>query len=113
MNERDVILTSLPQADGSRKNRPVVILRKMPGFGDLLVCGVSTQLHQKVDSFDEIISPSDADFAQSGLLKESLIRLGYLAVLSGKTVLGSIGEISVERHHRLLETLARYITDVK
>lgn len=37
-------LTPLPQADGRVKNRPTIALRRMPGFGDWLVCGVSTQL---------------------------------------------------------------------
>jgi hypothetical protein len=35
--------------------------------GDLLVCGISTQLRQTVADFDEIIEPSDADFKSSGL----------------------------------------------
>src|SRR5665213_3749099 len=33
----DVVLTSLPQADGKGKNRPAVVLRVMPEYGDLLV----------------------------------------------------------------------------
>jgi mRNA interferase MazF len=48
MHEGDVILTPIPQADGQIKNRPAIILREMPLYGDLLVCGVSTQLHQYV-----------------------------------------------------------------
>lgn len=75
MKEGDVILAPIPQADGSVKNRPAVVLREMPRYRDLLVCGVSTQLHQRVAGFDEIISPGAADFAASGLLAESLIRL--------------------------------------
>ncbi|HSO81915.1 hypothetical protein [Thiocapsa sp.] len=37
-------LTPLPQADGRVKKRPTIALRRMPGFGGGLVCGVSTQL---------------------------------------------------------------------
>jgi mRNA interferase MazF len=48
MREGAVALTPLPQADGKVKNRPAVILRVMPQYGDLLVCGVSTQVHQEV-----------------------------------------------------------------
>ncbi len=43
MKEGDVILTPLPQSDGRIKNRPAVILRQMPGYNDVLVCGVSSQ----------------------------------------------------------------------
>ena len=66
MKESDVILTAMPQADGNVKHRPAVILRDMPPFGDMLVCGVSTQLHQYVRGFDEIITPEDTDFASKG-----------------------------------------------
>ncbi len=88
MKEGDVILTPIPQADGAIKNRPAVVLREMPPYRDLLVCGVSTQLHQQVNDFDEVISPSDLDFAGSGIIAESLIRLGYLAVLPRSRILG-------------------------
>ena len=109
MKEGDVVLTPVPQADGAVKNRPAVVLREMPPYRDLLVCGISTQLRQQVKDFDEVISPSDADFASSGLLTESLIRLGFLAVLPRKSIVGSIGEISKERHERLLQTLSKYL----
>ena len=81
MNEGDVILTPIPQADGNVKNRPAVILREMPLYGDMLVCGVSTQLHQHVQDFDEIIVPADTDFTSGGLVAASLIRLDFLVVL--------------------------------
>lgn len=54
MKEGDVILTPIPQADGTIKNRPAIVLREMPRYLDLLVCGVSTQLHQRIDGFDEV-----------------------------------------------------------
>jgi mRNA interferase MazF len=74
-----------------------------------LVCGVSTQLHQQVKGFDEIISHDDADFGASGLLVSSLIRLGFLAVLPQKNVAGAIGTISSDRHERLLKNLSNYL----
>ena len=109
MKEGDVILTPVRQADGKLKNRPAIILREMPRYRDLLVCGVNTQLHQNVTGFDEIISP--ADFALSGLLSESLIRLAFLAVLPRNKIAGSIGSISPERHKRLLKTLSDYLVE--
>lgn len=109
MKESDVVLTPIPQANGVIKNRPVIVLREMPPHRDLLVCGVSTQLHQRVKDFDEIISPTEADFALSGLKSESLIRLGFLAVLTRGSIIGTIGSISSERHKRLLKTLSDYL----
>lgn len=88
MKEADVILTPLPQADGPPKNRPALILRELPPFGDFLVCGISAQVHQAIPGFDEVVSRADADFAGSGLLVDSVIRLGFLAVLPRKKLLG-------------------------
>jgi mRNA interferase MazF len=109
MNEGDVILIPLPQSDGRVKNRPAVILRKMPSHGDLLICGVSTQLHQRVDGFDQFIKTEDVDFAMSGLMADSVIRLGFLAVMPSRRVMGSIGAVSAERHRRLLTSLSEYL----
>src|SRR2546423_1688576 len=109
MNEGDVVLTPLPQADGKLKNRPAVLLCTMPPFSDWLVCGISTQLHLVVSNFDEIIQPGHTDFAASGLKAASLIRLGYLAVLPATSFIGRIGNVAPERHRRLLERLAEYL----
>jgi mRNA interferase MazF len=109
MQEGDVVLTPIPQANGMIKNRPASILRQMPPYSDLLVCGVSTQLGQEVKAFDDTISPSDPDFSSSGLKSASLIRLGFLAVLPRNQILGSIGSISSARHKKLLKTLSDYL----
>lgn len=109
MTEGDVLLTPVPQADGSTKNRPALFLREMPPFRDILVCGISTQLRHEVKDFDSLISLGEPDFKSSGLTHDSLIRLGYLAVLSRNQILGVIGSISVERHRALLERLSKYL----
>ncbi|MFA7241921.1 MAG: type II toxin-antitoxin system PemK/MazF family toxin [Sulfuricellaceae bacterium] len=94
MKEGDVVLVPLHQVDGRIKNRPAIVLRTMPPFGDLLVYGVSIQLRQEVPEFDERIEPSDSDFIASGIKAASLIRLGFLAVLPVAGFLGVIGNIS-------------------
>lgn len=109
MQESDIVLATLTQADGSVKNRPAVFLRLMPPYDDLLVCGVSTQLRLEVPQFDELISITDSDFKSSGLRTDSLIRLGFLAVLPKKSVVGAIGSISEERHLRLLSKLSAHL----
>jgi mRNA interferase MazF len=113
MKEGDVVLAPIPQADGSIKNRPVIVLREMPRYRDLLVCGISTQLHQRVNDFDELVLHNDADFATSGLLAESLIRLGFLAMLPRRNIPGVVGAISSERHKRLLKRLSDYLLNLQ
>jgi 3-deoxy-manno-octulosonate cytidylyltransferase (CMP-KDO synthetase) len=109
MKEGDVILVPLPQSDGQRKPRPAVVLRILPPFGDLLVCGISTKTHQQVAGLDEIITTTDPDFASSGLRAPSIIRLGFLAEFLPRQTLGVIGKISIERHHRLLVRLSQFL----
>jgi mRNA interferase MazF len=110
MREGSVILTVIFQVDGRRKNRPALILREMPRYGDLLICGISTQLKQYTPNFDEIVRMEDPDFITSGLVKESLIRLTFLAAIQRTEVIGSIGSIDNSRHSRLLSNLANYLS---
>lgn len=109
MTGGDVGLTPLPQADGRLKARPAILLRRIPPFGDWLICGVSIQLHQEVAGFDDIIAPAHPDFRPSGLKAASVIRLGYLLVLPPDRLLGMLVSISRERHSRLLQRLAAFI----
>lgn len=110
MKEGDVVLTPIPQADGLIKNRPVILLRELPPYRDFLVCGVSTQLDKEVKGFDELISQADDDFSSSGLRTTSLVRMGFLAVLPSRGIVGSIGSISQTRRKRLLAVLSKYLT---
>lgn len=109
MRETSIVLTPLPQADGIAKNRPVLLLRELPSYGDFLACGVSTQLHQAVPGFDEVISRNDPDFSSSGLVADSVIRLGFLAVLPRRKLMGSIGQIARARHAQLLRNLCTHL----
>lgn len=105
------MLAPLPVSGGGVKTRPAIVLREMPPYGDLLVCGVSTQLRQQVKDFDEVLSPDDDDYVSSGLAATSLIRLGFLGLVARRDVTGVIGAISPERHRRLLKKLSDYLIE--
>ncbi len=109
MTEGDIVLARLPQDDGQLKTRPVILLRELPGYGDFLACGLTTQLKYRHKNFDDIISSTDDDFSQSGLSTSSLVRLNFLSGLSKNAVLGRIGKISKARHKRLLKMLSDYL----
>lgn len=109
MKEGEIILANLPQSDGNFKLRPVLVLKQLPGFNDYLVCGISTQLHQLVKDFDELIDEKASHFIQTGLRQSSIIRLGFLAVIPGNKIPGSIGRINTSVHQKLLERLAKYL----
>ena len=109
MKEGEIILANLPQTDGNIKLRPVLLLKQLPGYNDFLVCGISTQLHQLVKNFDELIDEKSNSFIQTGLRQSSIIRLGFLAVIPHKAIPGSIGRINSALHKNLLERLAKYL----
>jgi mRNA interferase MazF len=109
MRESAVVLVRLPQADGAVKTRPALVLRAMPGHGDWLVCGISTQLAQRIHGFDELLDIHDPDYETSGVVQPSLIRLGFLAIVPPRRVLGCIGSVSTDRHKRLLHNLASHL----
>jgi mRNA interferase MazF len=107
MKEGTIILASLSQVDGLIKNRPVLLLKKLQVYNDFIVCGISSKLHQEIVGFDEIIQPT----VQNRLKEVSLIRLGFLSVISQEQIKGSLGNISQSLHRELLERLADYLMD--
>lgn len=107
----DVVLFEFPAADQQPgKLRPALVLASLPGnYDDYLVCMITTQLHQKLENFDEVISPSDSDFESSGLKAESLIRIFRLAVVEKEIFEGIIGEISASRLTGLRGKLSNWL----
>ncbi len=110
MTEGDITLAPLPQADGQIKNRPIVLLRRLPPFGDFLVCGVSTQLHQRVAGFDETIAPATNEVAPSGLKASVGLRLRQSAALRCPTRMRSSGVHCINQKSAPMRTVpSRYI----
>ncbi len=106
MQDGDIALAYIQQSNGERKPRPVLLLRKMPGFGDYLVCGISTQLRQAVPGFDEVLTPT----ADNRLRAVSVVRLSNLIALPTTDINRAIGFIPDALHATLLQRLANYLT---
>jgi mRNA interferase MazF len=70
---------------------------------------ISSQLHQKIPDFDEVITPTDSDFQQSGLKLASVIRISRLAVVDSDIFLGKLGQIDTQRLSRIKRRLANSI----
>lgn len=94
VSEGDVVVAELPQSDGRVKPRPVLILRKLPGFGDFLVCGISTQIHHAKPNFDAILEQSHEGFSETGLRATSVARLNFLASIPVRRMTRRLGKIS-------------------
>lgn len=102
------MLIPLPQLGGGPpKLRPALFLSSLPGpYQSVLLCGISTQLHQQLPNWDELIQPGDADYPNSGLHRASVIRLSYLYAADPSEVAGAIGCIDQARVDRLRTRLA-------
>ena len=109
MKQGSVILSALPQADGKLKLRPALLLKQLPGHGDWLLCGISSQLHQFIPGFDLLIDTDNKDYKKSGLKKPGVVRLGFLSVIPTSAIAGSIGEISNDNVKGLLKNLSDYL----
>ncbi len=109
MKPGSLILARLQQSDGRIKSRPALIVSVMPPFDDLLIVGISSQLRHEVEGFDELISESETDFADSGLKTASLIRVGMVTTIPVKAVMGELGSISMDRLVRIRNNLADHI----
>lgn len=93
MEKDDIILASLPISNGSYKIRPALILSFFPPYGDYLVCGISSKLHQNIKEVSFLISEKDSFFKSSGLQTSSIVRLNYIAAIPENIIAGKIGSI--------------------
>jgi mRNA interferase MazF len=113
MKVGDICIHKVIQPDGSHKIRPVLLLKAMPFPGDWLVCAISSQLHQEVKGFDDLIMDKDAGFGETGLKTSSLIRLGFLNTANQKVMPGKIGIIGNGIIEILQKRLANYIANAE
>jgi mRNA interferase MazF len=109
MKAGEIALANLQQSDGTMKLRPVLLLKQMPGFGDWLVTGISTQLHQEVKGFDVVLDRAHSDYSRTNLKQPSLIRLSFLTVLPSKVIKGGIGQVNATTLRTVLDNLASFI----
>lgn len=111
IREGQIAVFAFPQTDQSvGKLRPALVVRRLPGeYNDWLICMISTQLSRLISGFDDVIADKDPDFAQSGLKASSLIRISRLAVVNEDILLGSIGNIGVQRLHLIKTRISQWI----
>lgn len=106
-----IVLFRFPRSDlAEGKLRPALLITEAPGpYDDWLICMISSQLHQQVEGFDELIEEGDDDFQQSGLKKTSVVRISRLAVVEGQILEGRIGRIRPDRLQRIRSQLAEWV----
>ncbi len=94
MQKGDIVLVRFPFTDlSSEKLRPALVLTEETKTGDVILAFITSQITQKED-IDILISESSDDFRQTGLKKESLIKLNKITTLNRRIIVGKIGKLS-------------------
>ncbi len=109
VSEGEIVVAELPQSDGSAKLRPILLLREMPGSGDFLACGISTQLRQTQVGFDLILDQNDQYFGDTGLHNSSVVRLSFLASVPVTRMKRRLGTIPANLLKDLQSNLADHL----
>lgn len=89
-----IILVPFPFTDLSEnKVRPAVVLSCDMRGEDIVVAFISSQKQRKPHALDIAIAHSDTMFSTTGLKTDSIIKIGKIATLDKKIILGEIGHI--------------------
>ncbi|TGK55574.1 hypothetical protein EHQ16_09465 [Leptospira kanakyensis] len=105
-----ICLAELPQVDGRKKKRPVLILSKLPDRDHWFVCGVSRKTYDLVFGFDEIIS-SEMEFCdRTGLKTSSSIKFGFVSYLEEGRIEGILGELPKEVYDLLIKRFLDHLS---
>jgi mRNA interferase MazF len=87
----------------------VLLLKKLPPFGDWFVCGITSKLRHEVKDFDILIPTNHPDFKDSNLPKPFLIRLGFIGRVQENRIEGIIGNISRNTYLQLINNLTLFL----
>jgi mRNA interferase MazF len=107
----DIVLIRFPQANLQvGKLRPALVVAIAPGrHPDLLLALVSSRVYQAVLDFDEIIDPSEPDYAGTGLKVRSVVRLARLASVESGNIDARLGTISAQRLQQIRKRLIDWL----
>ena len=76
------------------RNSSSAVLAILPGvYRNVLICGISTQLHDLQTDWDDEIHSDDADFGRSGFHRASVIRPSYVYAADVREIAGVIGRV--------------------
>ncbi|MFQ5661846.1 MAG: type II toxin-antitoxin system PemK/MazF family toxin [Candidatus Paceibacteria bacterium] len=91
-----IILTPFPFTDlSSSKVRPAVIVSDSIKGEDIVAAFISSIKSKRSQKTDVTISSSSKTFSQTGLKTNSVIKVGKIATLDKKIILGEIGSIDI------------------
>lgn len=106
-----IVLFRFPQTDyDESKLRPALIIQKLPGeYNDWLICITTSKIKKYRSDYDVTIEEGSNEFNQTGLKKDSVIRITRIAVANEDIFVGSIGSISDQTLYNIRKKLADWI----
>lgn len=111
MKPGDLVLLRFPQTDLQQGIlRPALVIAIAPGrHADVLLALVTSRDYQAVAGFDEVIEPTDPDFALTRLKSRSVVRLARLASVEPAFIVARLGSIASDRLTRIRHRLVLWI----
>ena len=93
----DVVLTRFPYSDLSGASvRPALVFSQGRIGNDVVLVGISSVVRSPLPPTDVLVAPSHAEFPQTGLRNDSVIRIHKLVAVEDNVIvrrLGSIGPV--------------------
>ena len=91
-----IVLIPFPFTDlSASKVRPAVIVSGFAQGEDIIAAFISS-VKSKIQKTDIVLNSYDKDFSKTGLKADSVIKIGKIATLDKKIILGEMGEISID-----------------
>ncbi len=91
-----IVLVPLPFEDlSANKVRPAVCLTDgIQPYGHIVLAFITSKISQNPSDTDFVIDSKDADFVQTGLKVDSMVRLHRLMTISKSIIKRELGELS-------------------
>jgi mRNA interferase MazF len=98
MKRGTIVLTKFPFSNlKSAKRRPAVVVSKTENEkNDVIVAFISSVIPVSFSATDYLFNSTNRDFKNSGLKKESIIKLDKLSTLNKEIFTGELGTLSAD-----------------
>lgn len=104
MNQGIIVLTPFPFTDlSTSKRRPALVVSKgNEQKTDIIIAYISSKIADQFSETDYLLKTSHKDFKNTGLLKDSVIKLNKLVTVDKKLFIGELGFVSKEIMEEIL-----------
>jgi mRNA interferase MazF len=95
MKKGTIVLVRFPFTDfSSIKRRPAIIISKEnENKKDVIAAFISSVIPESISSFDIMLQQNDCDFCDTGLHKNSVVRLDKIMTIDKDLITGEIGAL--------------------